>query len=84
MSVTKGPNLERKERREIFEEVESILESINEERLQEFEERGLSDEELAAILLELAVEKEGPTEFFGEPVFTNLQQDYFSNEAGPT
>lgn len=77
MSVTKGPSLEREERRERFEEVLSALESIDDESMQELKERGLSDEELAATLLELAVEKERPTEFFGEPVSTNLEHGFF-------
>ena len=76
MSVTKGRKLEREERSESFQELISVLESINEERMQELEERNPSNEELAAILLELAVTKEQPTEFFGEPVSTNLQQGF--------
>lgn len=84
MSVTKGSNLEREERRERFEEIISILESMDEERMREFEERGLSNEELATILLEIAMEKEGPTEFFGEPVSTNLQQEFFGSKTSQT
>jgi len=84
MSVTKGSNLERQKRRERFQEIMSVLESVNEERIRELEERGLSDQELVALLLELAVQKEGPTEFFGEPVSTNLGQEFFSSKASPT
>lgn len=83
MSATKESNLERQKRRERLEDIISVLESLGEERLREFEERGLSDEELATMLLELAMESDGPTEFFGEPVSTNLQQEFFSSKASP-
>ena len=84
MSMTKGSDLERQEQRERLEEIVSILNSMNEERMREFEDRDLSDRELAAMLLKLAAEQEGPTEFFGEPVSTNLQQEFFSSKASPT
>jgi len=84
MSVTKGSDLERQKQRERLEEIVSILNSMNEERMREFEDRNLSDRKLAAMLLKLAAEQEGPTEFFGEPVSTNLQQEFFSSKASPT
>ena len=82
MSVLKGPSLERKERRESF-ELLYTLKSIDEDRMQRLEERGLSDEELATLLLELAVEKERPTEFFGEPISTSFQQEFFNSKSTP-